>query len=134
MRDTTLLALLVSLLCGCGETGHWMSFEPKPVDSNVYPADYKTQLLDLMRTYLSDPTGVRDAYLSEPVLIPSGNYFIVCLRYNAKIDGKYLGITNKMATYLGGRINQFIDPQPDQCTNAAYQPFPELEHLKPLGK
>jgi hypothetical protein len=129
-------AILVWTLGGCGGTTHFLSSEPKPVEPNVYPENYKSELLDLMRTFLNDPTNVRDAYVTEPVLKPFDNQdlYIVCVRYNPKVDGKYVGVTNKVAIYYGGRINQFVDANPDRCGNAAYQPFPELEQLKRLGK
>ncbi len=35
---------------------------------NVFPADYKNDLLAFMRTYLNDPTRVRAAAVSQPML------------------------------------------------------------------
>jgi hypothetical protein len=137
MNKSVTLMMLVGTVGGCGGSGHWMSAGPKPIEQEVvYPANYKSELLDFMRTFLADPTNVRDALISEPALASSGtqNHYFVCIRYNARVDGKYLGMTSKLATYYGGQINQFIDAATDQCGNAAYQPFPELEHLKPLGK
>ncbi len=137
MKKSVTLMILVGTVGGCGGSGYWMSAGPKPIEPDaVYPANYKSELLDFMRTFLADPTNVRDALISEPALTSFGtqNHYFVCIRYNARVDGKYLGMTNKLATYYGGKINQFIDATTDQCGNAAYQPFPELEDLKPLGK
>ncbi len=137
MKKSVTLMILVGTVGGCGGSGYWMSAGPKPIEPDaVYPANYKSELLDFMRTFLADPTNVRDALISEPARASLGdqNHYFVCIRYNARVDGKYLGMTNKLATYYGGKINQFIDPTTDQCGNAAYQPFPELEQLKPWGK
>jgi len=134
IKHFAMLVMLVLLLGGCGESGHRMTFGPKPTGSSA-PADYKAELLYFMRTFLADPTNVRDAYISAlaPMALGTEHYF-VCVRYNARLDGKYVGTTNKMAVYFDGRVNQFIDAPPDQCGNLDYQPFPELEQLKPLGK
>jgi hypothetical protein len=134
IQHSAMLTMLVLLLGGCGESRQRMTFGAKPMGSSA-PADYKAELLYFMRTFLADPTNVRDAYISElaPMALGTEHYF-VCVRYNPRIDGKYVGTASKMAIYFGGRVNQFIDAPPDQCGNAAYQPFPELEQLKPLGK
>ena len=134
IKPSAMLMMLVLLLGGCGESGHRMTLGPKPMGSDA-PADYKAELLDFMRTFLADPTNVRDAYISElaPRALGTEHYF-VCVRYNARLDGKYVGTASKMAIYFDGKVNQFIDATPDQCGNPVYQPFPELEHLKPLGK
>jgi hypothetical protein len=134
IKHSAMLMMLVLLLGGCGEKAHWATFGAKPMGSSA-PADYKAELLDFMRTFLADPTNVRDAYISELAPMPLGTErYFVCVRYNARLDGKYVGTTSKMAIYFGGSVNQFIDATPDQCGNPVYQPFPELEQLKPLGK
>ena len=38
---------------------------------NAYPTNYKTDILAAMRVYLNDPTAIRDASISEPVLKPA---------------------------------------------------------------
>ena len=35
---------------------------------NVFPADYKTEILTTMTTMLDNPTNVRNAYISDPIL------------------------------------------------------------------
>ncbi len=42
-----------------------------------------------MRTYLNDPTGVRDAYVSEPAqrTLDGVNRYFSCVRYTAKKTG-----------------------------------------------
>jgi len=36
-----------------------------------YPDNYKTELLAFLRSYLNDPTKVRDAAIADPVLMPT---------------------------------------------------------------
>ena len=136
IRRSAASVILAWALAGCEGTTHFLSSEPRPVEPNVYPENYKSDLLGLMRTFLNDPTDIRDAYVAEPVLklFDRQDRYVVCVRYNPKVDGKYAGAANKVAIYFGGRINQFVDAKPDQCADAAYQAFPELEQLKRLGK
>ena len=41
-----------------------------------------------MHAYLNNPTGIRDATMSTPMLKPVGNStrYVVCLRFNGKQD------------------------------------------------
>jgi hypothetical protein len=38
------------------------------------------------------------------------------------------------AIYLSGNIVQFVDATPEQCGNAPYQPFKELEDVTPSNR
>ena len=104
---------------------------------NVFPTNYKTDIQAAMHVYLNDPTDIRDAMISEPVLKPAtvampGRY-VACLRFNAKRTATvYAGMKEIAAVFLAGRFDQFIDsPKEEQelCVNAAYTPFPELQTL-----
>ena len=89
-------------------------------------------ILALLQKQLVDPVGVHDAYITEPRLqqIGTESRYVVCVRYNAKDGyGQYTGNLDFIAIYFAGKINQYI-PAGDQCRNAAYQRFPELEALK----
>jgi len=104
---------------------------------NTYPANYKTDITAAMRAYLNDPSGIRDASVSEPVLKPSSSSmperYVACLRFNAKKSATvYAGTKEVAAVFVAGRFDQFVDaPKEEQglCANAAYNPFPELEEL-----
>jgi hypothetical protein len=104
---------------------------------NTYPTNYKTDITAAMRAYLNDPSGIRDASISEPVLKPASpsmpERYIACLRFNAKKSTTvYAGVKEIAAIFLAGRFDQFVDaPKEEQglCANAAYNPFPELEKL-----
>jgi len=102
------------------------------VDPNIVPTNYKKEILDTLTATLIDPTNIRDAYISAPVLTDVGSEkrYTACVRYNARDDAKhYEGVTDHVAYFYGGHLNQLVDATPDQCAKAAYQPFPELEKL-----
>jgi hypothetical protein len=101
---------------------------------NAYPTNYKADILAAMHAYLSDPTGIRDASISEPTLRPatmsSPARYMACLRFNPKKTATvYDGMHEVVAVFLAGRFDQFNDQPKDLCKDAAYAPFPELEKL-----
>ena len=89
-----------------------------------------------MHAYLNDPSGIRDANISTPVLKDvsgSGSRYVVCLRFNGKrANGAYAGDEQIAAIFLAGRFDEFLDAKASRepCAGAAYTPFPELEQLK----
>ena len=74
---------------------------------------------------------MRDAYISDPALSSVGKdqRYTACVRYNARENGDYVGSTDRFAYFYGGHLNQLIEASKEQCGNAAYKPFPELEKL-----
>jgi hypothetical protein len=101
---------------------------------NVFPQSYKTDLMAFLRTYLNDPTHVRSASVSQPALknIGPGERYIACVRYNARVDGKYAGSKDGAAIYVSGKLDRFLDGPKDAhelCKEAVYAPFPEMETL-----
>jgi hypothetical protein len=99
---------------------------------NVFPSDYKNEVLNTMTTSLDDPTNVRGAYISEPTLRPAGKEqrYMVCVRSDSRdLARQYTGIKDRVAIFYGGHLTQLIDATKEQCGNAAYKPFPELEKL-----
>ncbi len=107
-------------------------------DQNVYPAGYKTDLLAFMRTYLNDPSHVRNASASQPqlkLLGPNerGQRYVVCVRYTARTtEGKYTTPKEGAASFISGKLDRFFDVPlyvRGLCKDAAYAPFPELEKL-----
>jgi hypothetical protein len=99
---------------------------------NVFPADYKNEILFTMTTMLDDPTNVRNAYISDPILRAAGKdeRYMACVRSDSRdVSKQYAGSKDRIAIFYGGHLNQLIDATKEQCGNAAYKPFPELEHL-----
>jgi hypothetical protein len=102
---------------------------------NIYPQNYKSEILAAMHAYSNDPTGIRDATMSTPMLKSVGNTtrYIVCLRFNGKQDnGMYAGDKLIVAEFFVGRFNDFLDTNAarEPCAGVTLMPFPELEQLK----
>jgi hypothetical protein len=99
---------------------------------NVVPANFKADIVAAMRTYLNNPNDVRDAFVSEPALkgYDGGTRYMSCVRYNAKSsDGQYSGSKDSVVTFRSGRLDRIIDNAREQCKDAAYVRFPELERM-----
>lgn len=134
MRWLVLLAVLV--VGGC-ETPVGPSSAELKADwdaQNVFPQNYKTDLTAFLRTYLNDPTHIRNPSVSQPVLKQAGpgQRYVACVRYNARVDGKYAGQKEGVAIYVSGKLDRFFDgpaQTKEYCKDAVYAPFPELEKL-----
>lgn len=104
--------------------------EPEP---NVLPANYKQEILDTMMRVLEDPTNIKDAYVTDPFLSvsPGGRdpRYIVCIKYNPRVNRQYIGSQQRLATFFNGHLNQLIETGLEQCAKVQYKPFPELEKL-----
>ena len=105
-----------------------------PVDPTQFPANYKPEVAAFMRTYLANPTKVRDAYIGTPALKPVAGkqQYVTCVRYNPRDSAnKYEGNTQNVVIFLTGRMNQFLPDDPEMCAGLAYQRFPEIENMVP---
>jgi hypothetical protein len=104
---------------------------------NVAPVDYKRDILAFMRSYLNDPTQVKDGAVSAPVrkTLPGdpAERIVSCLRFNAKkSNGAYAGVKTGVVVYGSGKLDRFIDAEKvahSTCEGAAFEPFPELGRL-----
>ena len=128
------LMLVVSLLlAGC--SNEWTRDRELSVQqNNIYPQNYKSEIVALMRSYLNDPTGVRDAFVSEPSqrTIDGASRYVSCVRYNAKKGGgQYAGSRDGMILFRGGRLDRIADSEMARalCKDAAYAAFPELQQM-----
>jgi hypothetical protein len=122
------LALVLSfVLAGCNSD--WLNARDRVVQANTKPPgpSYKADVVAFMRTYLNDPTGVHDAFISEPALrtIESADRYTVCLRYTARNAVS----KDSLVLFRDGRLDRVIDAAREACKDAAYQPFPELQRL-----
>jgi hypothetical protein len=123
-----LLSVLAAGLIGCSSSS---SKQPEE-NPNVFPADYKNEILLTMTNTLEDPTNIRDAFISEPVLRAAGREerYVVCVRSDSRNANKnYTGSKDRIGFFYAGHLNQLVDATKEQCGNAAYKPFPELEKL-----
>jgi len=131
-------ALVIALALGaCASSGFGeRSPEERKADweaGNVYPANYRAELIAYLRTYLNDPTGIREATISEPALRPAGfgDRYVVCVRFNAKATGGgYAGAKEHLAIYVGGKLDRYLEAGGETCKAATYAAFPELERLR----
>ncbi len=137
------LAQSAALLAALASAGCTTEVGPTPAElkasweaQNIPPQAYRQDLVAYMRTYLNDPSGIREAAVAAPVLkdFGPGQRFAACVRFNArKSDGKYAGAKEGVAIYVSGKLDRFFDTPRDVrdfCKDAAYAPFPELEALK----
>jgi hypothetical protein len=122
-----LTALLAAAVAGCSyNTQH----PPTPtVDPNLYPQNYRKTLAVFLSQTLTDRADFFGARVSQAVLKPVGGsepHYVVCIQFNARSPLK-----SKMVIYLAGQVTQFIDAEPEQCSDAVYTPFTELEQVVP---
>ena len=133
--------LLVAALSACAGQ------QSSPFETAKAPANYKSDILAFLRTYLNDPTNVREAAVAPPSLqdVEGERRYVSCVRFNARrLDGRYAGVLNTAAIFdASGKLNRFVDLTPDPaapdatvrarlsevCRIAPYEPFPELERL-----
>ena len=99
---------------------------------NVFPDNYRAEILAYQRSYLNDPTGIRergDLAAGAARSVGVGERYVVCVRFNAKDPtGAYAGVREHLAIFLAGKLDQ-MGVAREQCKDAAYEPFPELERL-----
>jgi hypothetical protein len=135
IRKKGLVAILAALvLAGC--SSDWARRRER--SDEVYltaPVNYRADILAFMHTYLNDPRGVRDAFVSEPSkrTLEGIERYTVCLRYNPrKSNGQYAGSKDNIVLFAEGRLDRVVDNPvvKEMCKDAAYQPFPELERMR----
>ena len=128
---------VVLLLAACSH-----DIEPSAADlearwnaQNVFPQNYKQDLLAFLRTYLNDPTHIRGAAVSQPQRknVGPGDRYVACVRYDArKSGGQYAGPKEGAAIFVSNKLDRFFDAPREVreiCKGATYEPFPELETL-----
>jgi hypothetical protein len=126
------VSLLLSLIFALGACGH--NVVPDDDEINVYPTNYKSDILAAMHAYLNNPTGIRDAAISEPVVKLSGtiNRYVACVRFTPKKNASEYGGTREIAAvFMGGRLDRFVDLPKTECAGVTYAAFPELQQLPP---
>ena len=126
------IGLLLGLTLALGACGH--DLVPDGDEINVYPTNYKLDILAAMHAYLKNPTGIRDATISEPAIKSSGtvNRYVACLRFTPKKNVSEYGATREIAAvFMAGRLDRFVDLPKTECTGVTYAAFPELQNLPP---
>ena len=134
MRRTLILGLIGLALAGCasGERDYSGPETTRGGASvNVFPDNYRAEILAYQRSYLNDPSGIRSAAITQPTLRKIGSIerYMACVRFNAKAaGGTYSGVREYLAIFVAGKLDQMPVTR-EECKDAAYEPFPELERL-----
>lgn len=121
-RTGMVLVMAAVALGGCTHK------EQQVVDPNALPTNYRSTLVAFLRQSLTNRADFRGAMVSEPALKPVGDsqHYIVCIQFNPRSQ-----IKTKAAVFLSGQMTQFIDASPEQCADAVYSPFKELDAAIP---
>jgi hypothetical protein len=133
----TLVAALLAVVALAGCSGGLPGFGgPKSaqpvaaVDPNLYPSNYRAQIATMLATTLSNRADFQGTLISAPALKPVADsqiqHYVVCLQYSGRVEHKV-----KVVLFLAGVPTQYVDATPQQCSDAAYQPFTELERQLP---
>ena len=138
MRWLVLFALPALLLAGGCSTDEGPSQAELRAQwdaQNSLPQNYKQDMLAFLRTYLNDPSHIRNGAVSSPVLktVGPGQRYVACVRYNARDNHrKYMGVKTGAAVYVSGKLDRFFDGKQAEpyCKDAAFAPFPQLARLK----
>ena len=97
-----------------------------------FPDNFRSDTLALMRAYLNNPVGVREASMAEPVLREIGGrqFYVACLHFTPReTDGSYKTMRERAAVFVNGRGDRVVDRAGELCAGAVYAPFPELEKM-----
>jgi hypothetical protein len=97
-----------------------------------FPDNFRSDMLALMRAYLNNPVGVREASMAEPVLREIGGrqFYVACLHFTPReTDGSYKTMRERAAVFVNGRGDRVVDRAGELCAGAVYAPFPELEKM-----
>jgi len=127
-RTAPAMALLLVALAACSGSGK-KNDEPDP---NLFPKNYKAELMITLQRELDDPTNIRDAFITEPFLTQGSREqrYAVCVRSNSRnLNRDYTGVKDRIGYFYGGHLNQLIEATPEQCGKAAYKPWPELQNI-----
>jgi hypothetical protein len=125
-RAGMVLVMVAVALAGCSNARK----DQQVIDPNVPPTNYRSTLVAFLRQSLTNRADFRGAMISEPALKPVGpsQHYIVCVQFNPRSQ-----IKTKAAVFLSGQMTQFVDATPEQCADAAYQPFKELDAAVPAA-
>jgi hypothetical protein len=127
-RTAAMVAAAVIVAAGCSSFGKSKTAPVRASDPNAYPANYRNQIATTLTTLLTNRADFHGVLISQPVLKPVGDnqHYVVCLRFSGPSQ-----IKEKVVIFLDAIPNFIVDSKPEQCGDAAYAPFTELEALGP---
>ena len=129
MRKLALLTLTVAVTAALAACSG-MSGTAQGPDPNIFPTDWQNEVINTLSSTLDDPNGIRQASVTNPVLKAAGTEqrYVVCMRFDSRdINGRYVGLEERIAYFYAGHINQLVKAEAGQCAAAPYRPWPELE-------
>ena len=105
---------------------------------NVYPQNYKNDLLAFLRTYLNDPTHMRGAMLSQPALktvVRASATSPACATTRATRRQIYRrqGWRGDLRLGQARPLHRQAARREGDCKDAVYAPFPELRGVDALS-
>jgi hypothetical protein len=129
-----ILLLPVALAaCASGDEVKSITYtNDRGVSNQPFPTNYRAEILAFMKTYLNDPTGMRDAAMAEPVQRTLGGRlrYVSCLKFTLReSDGSYREPRERAVLYVDGRLDRLVESAGEPCAGASYAPFPEMEKL-----
>ena len=128
-----LLLPVMLAACASSDEGGGISYtDDRGVANQPFPANYRSEIVSFMKTYLNNPAGVRDAAMAEPVqrVIGGRLRFVSCLRFTARdSDGNYREPRERAIQFVDGRLDRIVENASEPCAGAVYGPFPELEKM-----
>ena len=129
----SLMLPIVLAACASGDEGRSLSLFSDSKDTpQSFPANYRSELLAFMKTYLNNPVGVHEAAMAEPIMrdVNGKMRYISCLRYSAReSDGSYREPRERAVLFLNGRLDRLIEKSGELCAGVALAPFPEMEKM-----
>lgn len=107
--------------------------EPEKADPTLFPTQYKTAIVEFMRTWTENPGRVKDATIAQPVLRPVGNsqLYVTCVRYKPWGTNQFLEERTITVLFLTGRVSQVLPEDPQICRGLSYQRYVELDQMGP---
>jgi hypothetical protein len=128
-----LLLPIVLAACAGSDEGRSITFtDDRGVANQPYPRNYRGEILAFMKTYLSNPAGVHDALIADPVQRTVGGRlrYVGCLRFTQReSDGSYREQRERAVLFVDGRLDRVAEDASEPCAGAVYAAFPELEKM-----
>ncbi|KIZ42924.1 MULTISPECIES: hypothetical protein [Rhodopseudomonas] len=131
LTRATTLALVALTLGGCGG-GLMSSADDRGGSGQPFPSQYRSQIVAFLHTYLTNPVGVRDATMAEPVQrsVDGRQLYISCLRFTPRRSNGSYGPARELAVvHVDARVDRVMEEAGEACAGLTYAPFPELEKM-----
>ncbi|MCK7475132.1 MAG: hypothetical protein MZV49_20075 [Rhodopseudomonas palustris] len=126
-------ALLMGLaLAGCGAGSEFGGVD-EDRSNQPFPQNFRAELLAFYKTYLTNPVGVREAVLAEPVLRKVGGRprYVACVRVTnvraSPTTAARFTASRRWCLSMAG--STAVDDTEELCSGVSYAPFADLEKL-----